>query len=96
MRLLGRDQIESFSRKHPDSTSGLKSWAQAIESNSFQHFVELKKTFGTADQVKPHTVFNIAGNKYRIIALVHYQLQSVAVEEVLTHRDYDRGRWRGS
>ncbi|NNN07163.1 MAG: type II toxin-antitoxin system HigB family toxin [Elusimicrobia bacterium] len=88
--------MASFMQEHPDSKSGLRSWAQTIESNGFRHFVELKKTFGSADHVKPHTVFNISGNKYRIIALVHYQLQSVAVEEILTHKDYDRGKWRKS
>lgn len=94
MRLLGRDRIEKFARKHPDSRPSLSSWAQVIESNSFKHFVELKRTFGTADYVKPHTVFDISGNKYRLIALVDYSLQSVSVEHVLTHDDYAEGRWR--
>ncbi len=67
---------------------------QIVESADFRHFVELKNTFGAADQVKPHTVFDISGNKYRIIARVHYQFQTVVVEEVLTHKDYDKGKWR--
>ena len=62
-----------------------------MESNSFKHFVELKKTFGSADQVKPHTVFDICGNKYRLIAVVDYTLQSVSIECVLTHAEYDGG-----
>ena len=65
-----------------------------MESNSFRHLVELKKTFGSADQVKPYTVFNIAGNKFRLIAVVDYALQSVSVECMLTHAEYDEGRWR--
>ena len=52
--------------------------------------------FGSADQVKPHTIFDICGNKYRIVALVHYLLQSVTVDEVLTHKEYDQGKWRKS
>jgi mRNA interferase HigB len=46
------------------------------------------------DQVKPHTVFNISGNKYRLIAVVDYALQCVSIECVLTHAQYDEGRWR--
>ena len=65
-----------------------------MESNNFKHFVELKKTFGSADQVKPYTVFDISGNKYRLIALVDYALQSVSIESVLTHAEYGQGRWR--
>ncbi|MGH7826263.1 MAG: type II toxin-antitoxin system HigB family toxin [Candidatus Binatia bacterium] len=94
MKLVGRDLIQRFARKHPDSRSSLKSWTQIMESNSFNHFVGLKKTFGSADQVKPHTVFNISGNKYRLIAVVDYALQSVSIECVLMHSEYDEGRWR--
>lgn len=94
VKLIGRDLIQRFARTHPDSRSSLKSWTQAMESNSFKHFVGLKKTFGSADQVKPHSVFNISGNKYRLIAVVDYAVQSVAIECVLTHAEYDEGRWR--
>ena len=94
MKLIGRDVIQMFAQKHPDSRSSLNSWTQAMESNGFKHFVDLKKTFGSADQVKPHTVFDISGNKYRLIAVVDYALQSVSVECVLTHAEYGEGRWR--
>jgi mRNA interferase HigB len=94
VKLTGRDLIQLFARKHPDSRSSLRSWTQIIESNGFKHFVALKKTFGSADQVKPHTVFNISGNKYRLIAVMNYALQAVAIECVLTHSEYDEGRWR--
>jgi mRNA interferase HigB len=92
--LVGRDLLRVFARKHPDSRSSLKSWTQAMESNSFKHFVELKKTFGSADQGKPHTVFDISRNKYRLIAVVDYVFQSVSIECVLTHAEYGEGRWR--
>jgi len=94
VRIIGRDLIGLFVRKHPDSRSSLRSWTQAVESNSFKHFVELKKTFGSADQLKPYTVFDISGNKFRLIAVMDYALQSVSVECVLTHAEYDEGRWR--
>jgi len=94
MKLIGRDVIQLFVRKHPDARSSLKSWTQAVESNSFKHFVDLKKTFGSADQVKARTVFNICGNKYRLIAVVGYTIQSVSIECVLTHAEYDEERWR--
>jgi mRNA interferase HigB len=94
VRIIGWDCLEHFARKCPDARSSLKSWSQTIEANTFEHFVDLKRTFGSADQARPHTVFDISGNKYRLIALVHYALQSVAVEHVLTHAEYDQGRWR--
>lgn|SRR3989338_371209 len=94
MRILGRDTVQAFMERYPDSESSLKSWVQAIEANSFKHLNELKQTFGSADYVRPYIVFNISGNKYRLIALVNYQIGAVFVEQILTHREYDRGKWR--
>ena len=65
-----------------------------IEANSYAHLVELKKTFRSADYVKPYTVFNISGNKYRLAALVDYSIQTVSIQYILTHEDYDEQRWR--
>ena len=65
-----------------------------MESNSFKHFVELKRTFGSADQVMLHTVFDISGNKYRLTTVVDYALQTVSIDCVLTHAEYSRGRWK--
>lgn len=65
-----------------------------MEPNNFKNFVDLKRTFGSADYVRPYVAFNIAGNKCRLIALVDYELEMASIEHVLTHAEYDRGRWR--
>ena len=54
----------------------------------------MKLTFRTADFVGPQTVFNIGGNKYRLIALVNYSLQTVLVRRVLTHAECDKEDWK--
>ena len=56
--------------------------------------VDLKKAFGSADYVRPFTVFDIGGNKYRLIAVIDYALGLVSIVDVLTHEEYGRGRWR--
>lgn len=94
MRLIGRDRIQAFVREHPDSGASLRSWVQVVEANRFKHFVDLKATFRSADYVKPYTVFNISGNRYRLVALVGYALQVLSVEHVLTHEEYDKPGWR--
>ncbi len=65
-----------------------------MEANAFNHLVDLKKVFGNADYVKPYTVFDISGNKYRLIAQVSYALETARVGSVLTHGEYDAGKWR--
>lgn len=94
MKLLRRERLPEFARKHPDSKAPLNAWRQNMEANKFENFVGLKRLFGSADYVRPYVVFNIGGNKYRLIGLVDYELEMVSIEHVLTHAEYDRGRWR--
>jgi len=54
----------------------------------------MRAVFPHADPVGDLTVFNIAGNKYRLIARVNYRTQKVFVRAILTHGDYDLGRWK--
>lgn len=91
---MGRERLVQFYVKHRDAERPLKTWAQMIESNDFKHFVDLKQSFRSADFVRPRTVFDISGNKYRLIALVEYQLAAVSIEHVLTHKEYGLGKWR--
>lgn len=58
------------------------------------NIAHLKVDFPSADYVPPFTVFNVKGNKYRLIALIDYSEQIVVVRDVLTHATYSKGRWR--
>lgn len=65
-----------------------------MEANRFRNPVAIKQVIRSADYVKPYWVFNISGNKYRLIALVDYELELVFIEGIYTHADYDKGKWR--
>ena len=65
-----------------------------MESMSFHHLADLRRTFASVDQVDGLTVFDIGGNKYRLIAAVHYNRQKVYVRAVMTHAEYDLGNWK--
>lgn len=94
MVVIGTGIIYEFIQGHPDSLSSLRGWLQIMNTNNYKHFNDLKQTFKSADYVKPNTVFNISGNKYRLISLITYATTTVRVEHVLTHAEYDKGKWR--
>jgi len=94
VRIVGQDHAEAFARKRPQAREPLRTWLQILKSRDFSDLVDLKKTFGSVDYVRPHTIFNIGGNKYRLIAIVDYGLGLASIVDVLTHEEYDRGRWR--
>ncbi|MFZ0594043.1 MAG: type II toxin-antitoxin system HigB family toxin [Bryobacteraceae bacterium] len=90
MRLLGRDRVAKHQRKHPATRPGLNHWLSAVEGAQWRSFPELKVTFRSADYVDPVVVFNVGGNKCRIVALVDFEAQLVQIDQVMTHREYDR------
>ena len=94
MILLHLDRLQAFSMNHPDAETPLAAWRQCMENADFDHFPQLKGTFGTADYVRPYTVFNISGNKYRLVSVISYHLKAASVECVLTHQEYDKGKWK--
>jgi len=65
-----------------------------MKAGTFLSFAELRATFPSADQVGKLTVFNIGGNTTRLIAAIHYNRQKVYIRAVLTHEEYDEGKWK--
>lgn len=65
-----------------------------MSKSDFGTFAEIRRSFGTADKVGKFTVFDIGGNKYRLIAAIHCNRKKVYIRHVLTHAEYDRGKWK--
>ena len=65
-----------------------------MSQTEFKSFRALRATFPSGDKVGQLIVFNIAGNKYRLIASIHFNRGKVYVRHVPTHKDYERGGWQ--
>jgi mRNA interferase HigB len=65
-----------------------------MRKSRFSNFPQLREVFPQADQVGKFTVFNLGGNKVRLIAAIHYYRNKIYIRYVLTHQDYDAGRWK--
>ena len=65
-----------------------------MESGVFSDFNDLRATFASADYLDGLTIFDIGGNKYRLIAAIHYNRHKVFIRAVLTHAEYDHGNWK--
>jgi mRNA interferase HigB len=94
MHVISRKALREFWEQHPDSKSSLTRWANAMEKTDFNSFSQLKQAMPTADLVGDLMVFNIGGNKYRLMASIHFNRGKVYVRQILTHRDYDKGGWK--
>ena len=96
VHIITRKRLNEFAGKHPAATSGLVHWYQTLKKNNPLNFVELRRIFPHADQVGGLTVFNIGGNKARLVAAVHYNRRKVYIRAVLTHAEYDTGKWKAN
>ncbi|MGD0133875.1 MAG: type II toxin-antitoxin system HigB family toxin [Bryobacteraceae bacterium] len=94
VRLRGGDKLARFAETHNDAKNALESWATIIETTRWKRPADLKRTFGSASFVEGKTAFNIGGNKYRLISQINYELKTVLVTHVLTHKEYDKDKWK--
>lgn len=94
MHVISRKVLRQFWQEYPDSETALIRWLKIIESVTFQSFEELRSVFPNADLVANLIVFNIGGNKYRLIASIHFNRQKVYIRYILTHSEYDKDRWK--
>ena len=94
MHVITRKRLNEFAEKHANTKSGLAHWYRVLKKSHFANFAALRNAFPQADQVGGLTVFNIGGNKVRLIAAIHYNRQKVYVRAVLTHAEYDAGKWK--
>jgi mRNA interferase HigB len=90
MRIISKKALQAFWLLHPSAKEPLLAWHTIISKTSFEHFAHLKQTFGSADWVKPFVVFDIAGNHFRLICVIHFNRQTVYVRHVFTHLEYDQ------
>lgn len=94
MHIITRKRLNEFAEKHPTVRSGLVHWFQLMRKNNYSDLAALREAFPHADRVGKLTVFNIGGNKARLISAIHYNRRKVYIRAVLTHAEYDEGRWK--
>ena len=84
-------------RQHADA---FEDWFKLTRKATWQSFADAKALFGQTDvprdtaSGRTATIFDVGGNKYRIIALVDYVRQTVLVTHVMDHKEYDKGNWK--
>ena len=94
MHVITRKRLNEFAEKHPVTKSALARWYAIMRKGRFLNFPQLREIFPQADQVGKFTVFNIGGNKVRLIAAIHYNRNKIYIRHVLTHQEYDTGKWK--
>jgi len=94
LHVISRRKLAEFSLRHPDAEAALDVWYRVAKTSAWSHLQEIRQTYPHADAVGKWTVFNIRGNRYRLIAEIGYRSRIVFIRHILTHSEYDRGEWK--
>jgi mRNA interferase HigB len=94
MHVFSEKPVREAKEKWPQASSALEQWFRLAKRSSPKDFSAMKSIFPAIDKVGEFHVFDIGGNKLRLIAFVRYGPQKLYIKHVLDHREYDRGKWR--
>ena len=94
MFILSRKALRAFWERHPQARQPLEDWYTVADGASWQNLAETREDFRHADLVGHCTVFNIGGNKYRLVVKLNYRKQKILIRAVLTHAEYDKEGWK--
>lgn len=91
MRIISRKRLREFWEKHTDAQQALQAWYADVKQADWQTPADIKNVYQNASIVANNRViFNIKGNKYRLVVVVQYQYGIVYIRFVGTHQEYDK------
>ena len=89
---MGRERLVEAERDYPGSGLGkaLEAWVRVVEAAKWRHFMDVRATWSGVDNVPPHVVFNLKGNRFRLTSIISYDMQTVLILRVQSHKEYTR------
>ena len=94
MNVVSRKALKSFAKAHIFAAEPLDNWYRRARKAKWKDLAEVRLDYPHADPVRKCTVFNIGGNKFRLITKISYVGQAIYIKRVLTHREYSTGEWK--
>ena len=99
MHIISWSKIRNFIDMRPESLASLRTWFDCIEARSFKDLNNLREVFPSVDRVclksgKERYIFNVGGNRYRVICSIHFNRAKVYIRFILTHSEYDKETWK--
>ncbi len=99
MRVIKPSRLNEYAKAHARAGKSLEIWYKVVKKAQWRSFIEVRSTFGSADEVKVSSgknviVFNIGGNTFRLICAAHYDRKKIFVLRLMTHAEYSKNEWK--
>jgi mRNA interferase HigB len=90
MVILAKSSLKTFVKSFPEAEQALDNWYKTTKQSDWRNFNEMRQSFNSVDAVgNDRYVFNIKGNRYRLVALIFFKIRTVFILLVATHKVYD-------
>lgn len=90
MRIISKRALREFWKGDANAKPVLEDWYRSVKNADWKTFADIRETFRHADVFRDCVIFDVGGNKYRLIAKVRYQRKKVFIRFVMNHSDYEK------
>jgi len=94
LNVISRRGLFERAAKYPDAKSALQVWYDTAAEADWSSLEDVRAAFPATDMAGDLASFNIRGNRYRLIVRMVFRYRRIYIKEVLTHAEYDKGRWK--
>lgn len=96
MRVISLKKLRSFWQdpRNANAEVPLRAWYRVVRHADWKNFADVKATYNATDQTGNKVIFDVGGNKFRLIAVIDYERHKLFVRHVLTHKEYETGNWK--
>lgn len=98
MHIISRSTLRSYVQEHVDAKDWLEAWWNCASKRKWENLHAVRLDYPSADHVGCCLVFNVKGNKYRLVARVTYANQwtkgTLLIKRFMTHAEYDKDDWK--
>ncbi len=92
--MISKRGLVERAARYPDAASALRVWFDVAVASKWRSLDEIRKSFPATDMVGDLAIFNIRGNRFRLIVRIVFRYQRIYVKEFLTHSEYNREKWK--
>jgi mRNA interferase HigB len=93
-KIISKRRLREFWLINPSAKQALLSWYETVKKAEWENFSDVRESFRSADIYRDCVIFNIGGNKFRLITKIRYKKKRVYIRFILTHSDYDKDAWK--
>lgn len=91
MRIFTEQVLKEYIAVRPEVKTALQEWVMIVKQSQWTCFADIKATFNSVDSIGNQCyVFNIKGNKYRLVVVIKFTIKFVYIRFIGTHTEYDK------